>query len=338
MSSETRNRSSRESSVLPVGEILMHTAPEPGLVTRLLSASEIAAHGWEIVETNSQGGQVSAPPSFLVELFGPLKLQSHRSGFVRFISQAADTPNIVILSGTINSPALAVPEPQNEPDDGFGGIPDLDSGKTTNLEAEEVKPEEGFEDLPDLNSGKTAEIDICWPGFIRERMTLAEIGPVHGIVFHSAGTVEDQQFVAAEVMRGAPLLNAFLAADPLGKITLTRELVRVVRESFEKGMIIEGARLADFVTSGNVVGLVHLGCLIPRLNPGSADDSTQFLLAPEAVAGNDRRLESALYSLGSLLMALIRGSELTPADLCDNGKSWPGGVMVILLVRNVDVF
>ncbi len=322
MSSETRNLSSRESPVLPVGEILMHTVPEPGLVTRLLSASEIAAHGWEIAESNCQGDQISVPPAFLVERFGPLKFQSHRSGFARYISQAADTLNIVILCGKINSPALAaVPEPQNEPDDGFGGLPDLDSGKTTSLEAEEVKPEEGFEDLPDLNSGKTAEIDIRWPGFIRERITLAEIGPVHRIVFHSAGTVEDQQFVAAEVMRGTPLLNSFVAADPLGKIILARDLVRVVRESFEKGMIIEGARLADFVTSGNVVGLVHLGCLVPRLNPGPADDSTQFLLAPEAVAGNDRRLESALYSLGSLLMALIRGSEITPADLCDHGKS-----------------
>jgi hypothetical protein len=321
MSSESQNRHSQENWVLPVGEILTDTVPEPGLVTRLLSASEIAAHGWEIAAPNGHMGEVPVPPSFLVERFGMLTYQSHRDGFTRFGTLAADGPYLTILVGKIDKPAVEVPEAKSEPDDGFDNLPDLDSGETTNLEAEEVTPEEGFEDLPDLNSNKTAEIDIRWPGFLREKMTLTELGPVLGVVFHSSETFEDQKFIAAEVMRGMPLLTAFAAADPFGKLILARELVRVVRESFQKGMIIEAARLSDFVTSGNVVGLAHLGCLAPRLNPGPADDVAHFLLAPETVPGTDRRLQNALYSLGSIFMALIRGAELTPADMCDHGKS-----------------
>ena len=321
MSSESQNRHSQENWVLPVGEILTDTVPEPGLVTRLLSASEIAAHGWEIAAPNGHMGEVPVPPSFLVERFGMLKYQSHRDGFTRFGTLAADGPYLTILVGKIDKTADEVPEAKSDPDDGFDNLPDLDSGKTTNLEAEEVTPEEGFEDLPDLNSNKTAEIDIRWPGFLREKMTLTELGPVLGVVFHSSETFEDQKFIAAEVMRGMPLLTAFAAADPFGKLILARELVRVVRESFQKGMIIEAARLSDFVTSGNVVGLAHLGCLAPRLDPGPADDVAHFLLAPETVPGTDRRLQNALYSLGSIFMALIRGAELTPADMCDHGKS-----------------
>ena len=88
MSSESQNRHSQENWVLPVGEILTDTVPEPGLVTRLLSASEIAAHGWEIAAPNGHMGEVPVP---VAEIYHPVEGGNGEIGFY-LVTDGSRTP------------------------------------------------------------------------------------------------------------------------------------------------------------------------------------------------------------------------------------------------------